>query len=146
MTQLNHFSHVNCHLFTLFVVILICLNQHQISANRLSSKSDYEQRSLVYDDTSDEDLGNNDYPIMNTRNNAYLTDYEEPSSSKPWSNLFRQYQQKSIYTPAYYSSPKSGFALRRSDLRYIPYLSAKRSIPIELQKALFAHGIVGRRR
>ena len=36
------------------------------------------------------------------------------------------------------------FHLRQGLVRFIPY--KKRTIPLELQKALYAHGIVGRRR
>jgi len=46
----------------------------------------------------------------------------------------------------YYSSPISNINLRRGEIQYITYPAHKRAIPIEFQKALFAHGIVGRRR
>ena len=63
--------------------------------------------------------------------NASGLDSSEDAPRNPWPAVFRH---------PYARSPRY-FALRRSDMRYIPY--SKRGIPIELQKALFAHGIVG---
>lgn len=84
--------------------------------------------------------------MITDTNNIYPNDYEEPIYSNPWSQLFYQRYQPSVVLPYYPASLKSGLALRRSNLRYGSFPYPKRSIPIELQKALFAHGIVGRRR
>ena len=46
-------------------------------------------------------------------------------------------------SPNYISAVPS-YELRQGIIRLIPY--KKRTIPLELQKALYAHGIVGRRR
>ncbi|CAF0863986.1 unnamed protein product [Adineta ricciae] len=146
MNQFISSSNTNYYLFTVFIITFVCLNQHQTSANRLPSKSDYQQNSLAYNDLSYEDLGDNEYPMITNTNNIYPIDYEEPIYSNPWSQLFRQRRQPSMILSYYPSSLKSGLALRRSGLRYASFPYPKRTIPIELQKALFAHGIVGRRR
>ena len=123
-------------MLTAFIITFVCLNQHQTSANRLPSKPDYQENSLGYNDIFYEDLGDNEYPI----------DHEESVYSNPWSQLLHQRYQPSMILPYYPPSFKSGLALRRSSLRYASFPYPTRSIPIELQKALFAHGIVGRRR
>jgi hypothetical protein len=48
--------------------------------------------------------------------------------------------------PRYYSASLPALNLRNGEIRFISYPAQKRAIPIEFQKALFAHGIVGRRR
>ncbi len=58
-----------------------------------------------------------------------------------WSRLFRD----EINQPRMNSRSKgANYALATGKVHIIPY--DKRTIPIELQKALYAHGIVGRRR
>ena len=131
----------NYHLFTLFIVILGFLNIHQISANRLSSKSDYPQDLSIYNDVSSEDIDDSESPFLISSNNFYIPDNDETITRNPWSQLFHRQYERSI-KPTH----RSGYALRRGEIRYAPYLTQKRGIPIELQKALFAHGIVGRRR
>jgi hypothetical protein len=44
----------------------------------------------------------------------------------------------------YISTLPNSYDLRHGIIRFVPY--KKRTIPLELQKALYAHGIVGRRR
>ncbi|CAF0735701.1 unnamed protein product [Adineta ricciae] len=146
MNQFISSSNTNYYLFTVFVITFVCLNQHQTSANRLPSKPDYQQNSLAYNDLSYEDLGDNEYPMITNTNNIYPIDYEESVYSNPWSQFFHQRYQPSMILPYYSPSLKSGLALRRGRPRYASFPYPKRSIPIELQKALFAHGIVGRRR
>ena len=85
-------------------------------------------------------MDESDLAALNNPKNILVPDSSELAARTPWSQLFHNYYDR----PRYYALPKSGFALRRHDVRYIP--QGKRSIPIELQKALFAHGIVGRRR
>jgi hypothetical protein len=55
------------------------------------------------------------------------------------SNIWSETNHQQNYIP---SMPN--YDLRRGVIRLIPY--KKRTIPLELQKALYAHGIVGRRR
>ncbi len=136
----------NYRLFTLFIVLSIFVNRHQIFGNSLSSGSDYQHLSPIYNDLSYEDIDDSESPISIKPNSLYVPDSEEIISRKPWSQLFHFNSDRSILTPTYYSPPKTGFALRHGEIRYIPYLAQKRAIPIEFQKALFAHGIVGRRR
>jgi hypothetical protein len=124
---------------TLLIVLLVFINNHQISANSLSNKFDYQPISPIYNDLSYEDNDDSDSNIL------YIPDNEEITSRNPWSHLFHRYSDRSVGSPTYYSRPQSGFNLRRGEIHYIPYPFQKRAIPIEFQKALFAHGIVGRR-
>jgi hypothetical protein len=133
----------NYHLFTYFVVLLLVINQHQIKANSLSNRPDYQLYPSIYDDFSYDD---SESPIVIYPSNLYTPDNDEIISQNPWSKLFHRSYERSILTPTYYSPPQSGFALRNGEISYITYPAQKRAIPIELQKALFAHGIVGRRR
>ena len=59
--------------------------------------------------------------------------------SSLWSKLFRSNDQEISS-----NNHKHELHIRNAVVRLIPY--KKRTIPLELQKALYAHGIVGRRR
>jgi hypothetical protein len=120
------------------MILLIFINNHKISGN---NHFNYQRYPSIYDDLSYDD---NESPIVTNPNSLYESDSNEVVSSNPWSRLFHRQYEQSAYTPTYYSPSKSGFALRSGEIRYVPY--HKRTIPIELQKALYAHGIVGRRR
>ena len=132
-------------MFTFFIVLLLVINNHQITANSLSHRPNYPAYSSIYNDLFYDDLDNNESPIVVYPNNFYGPDNDEIISQNPWSQLFHRHYERSILTPAYYSQPQNGFALRNGEVHYISYPSQKRAIPIELQKALFAHGIIGRR-
>ena len=56
-----------------------------------------------------------------------------------WSKLFRDNQRKMPLSPEHHE-----LHIRNAVIHLIP--NKKRTIPLELQKALYAHGIVGRRR
>lgn len=56
-----------------------------------------------------------------------------------WSKLFRSKDEKMQLNPGQHE-----LHVRNAVIHLIPY--KKRTIPLELQKALYAHGIVGRRR
>jgi len=140
MTQLTSYSSSKYYLFTLFV-LLLAINNHQITANSLSNRLDYQPYSSIFNDFSSDD---SELPFLVSPSNLYELEDDEITSQKPWSQLFHRYYERSILTPTYYSPSQTGFALRNGEIRYIPY--PKRAVPIELQKALFAHGIVGRRR
>ena len=134
------------HLFTLFIILLVLINHHQTSANSFNNRPAYQSQSPSYKDYSYDDIGENESPVFIDPDNFYASDNEEIRSQNPWSKLFHRNSQRSIYTPAYYTSSSPGFNLRSGTIRYISYPAEKRAIPIEFQKALFAHGIVGRRR
>ncbi|CAF2413689.1 unnamed protein product [Rotaria sp. Silwood2] len=120
-------SNGNLHVFILFISFIIFANNHKISANNIYRRNDYVPQSFVFD---------NDKPkILFKRDNLY---YESMDDKIPSSALW-----SIIYRPDYIS-PKSNFGLRRSINPSMPF--KKRKIPLELQKALYAHGIVGRRR
>ena len=69
---------------------------------------------------------------------------EETKSRNPWSDLYRRHYARSILTSSHYSTTLPGYVIRPNQIRYVAYPAQKRTIPIELQKAFFAHGIVGR--
>jgi hypothetical protein len=62
-----------------------------------------------------------------------------------WSRLFpNENVQPRVNSRSHQSPTSVGYALSNGRFHYVPF--GKRTIPIELQKALYAHGIVGRRR
>ncbi len=128
----------NYHLFTFFLIFLVFVNNHRISANSFNSRSDYQHQTPIYNDLSLEDIDDSELSIPVNPYSSYIPDHEEIISQKPWSQLFHRYSVRSIDTPAY--------ALRRGEIRYTQIPPHKRTIPLEFKKALFAHGIVGRRR
>jgi len=107
---------VNLYIFTLFILLIIFVNNEQISANSIRRNNDYLSQSLIFDDDQSDSLS--DEPIN-----------EKIISSNFWPRTYR-----SSYTPPISSTV----------LRFVPY--KKRTIPLQLQRALYAHGIVGRRR
>ncbi|CAF0727997.1 unnamed protein product [Rotaria sordida] len=146
MIQLISHSTSNYHLLTLFIVLLISINNNQISAYSISSEFDYDHHDPIYNDLSYENIRKNELPILTNPNNLYVPDSDEIISRNPWSELFHRYYARSILTPTYNSFAQPDFISRRDVNQFVPYSIEKRLIPIELQKALFAHGIVGRRR
>ena len=137
---MTSYSSSNYYLFTLFV-LLLAINNHQITANSLSNRLDYQPYASIFNDLSYDD---SELPISVTSSNFYELENDEITSQNPWSQLLHRHNERSIYTPTYFLPSQNGFALRNGEIRYISY--PKRAVPIELQKALFAHGIVGRRR
>jgi len=133
----------NYHIFNLLIALLIFVNNHQTFANSLGSHSNYQDFSPIYNDLSYEDIGDSEPSILINPGSFYVPDNEVITSRNPWSQLFHHYSDRSIFPSKYYSPSQSGFALRNG---VIPYPTEKRAIPIGFQKALFAHGIVGRRR
>ena len=136
----------NYHFLTLLIVLLVLINHHQTSANSFSNSPVYRSQSPSYKDYSYDDIDESESPVFINPNDLYASDSEEMRSRNPWSQLFHRHSQRSIYKPTYYASSSPGFNLRSGTIRYISYPAEKRAIPIEFQKALFAHGIVGRRR
>ena len=120
-------SNVNRPSFLLFVSLLILANSCCISANSTYRQNDYPAASFVIDDASSKKMAERD-------NSVYESISDEGPSSDHWSVIFR---------PSYISAvPHIG--LRSGANYFIPF--NKRKIPLQLQKALYAHGIVGRRR
>ncbi|CAF2858931.1 unnamed protein product [Rotaria sp. Silwood2] len=146
MTQvLISYSTSNYHLFTLFIILIFVNNNHSL-AYGISSESDYDHHDSIYNDLSYDNIGNSESLILTNPNSLYVPDSNEIISSNPWSELFHRHYTRSIFTPTYYPLAQPNFAVQRDRIHFIPYPTEKRIIPIELQKALFAHGIVGRRR
>jgi hypothetical protein len=73
----------------------------------------------------------------------YQYDYND-AELKRFSTPNSLYLLKDFNTRSDGSSMVSDYDLQYGQIRSIPF--KKRAIPIELQKALYAHGIVGRRR
>jgi len=118
MSQFTLISTINLHIFTLFVVLIILANNPKISANSIYRKYDYLPQPLIFDDD---------------QSNILSPDHEIPSSNS-WTEILRPRNTPTI----------PNYNLRHGVIHFIPY--KKRTIPLELQKALYAHGIVGRRR
>lgn len=105
----------------LFTLLIIFTHNYKISANTIYRTDDYLPRPYLIDDDQ-----------TNSLSSESIND--DISSSNNWSGAYRP-----SYIPA---MPK--LDVRRGVIRFYPY--KKRTIPLELQKALYAHGIVGRRR
>ncbi|CAF1125032.1 unnamed protein product [Rotaria sordida] len=120
-------SNISLHIFTLFILFLIFANNYKILANNIYRRNDYVSPSLIFD---------NDQPkiLFEPDNLFYESIDDEIPSSDYWSIIFRP-----NYIP-----PVPNTGSRRSINPSMPF--KKRKIPLELQKALYAHGIVGRRR
>jgi hypothetical protein len=106
---------------------MIFANNAKISANIIQNKNDYSPQSLVFDYDQLNSLSERDN-LSSERIN------DEIQSSNLWPRIHRQSD----------TSAMPNFDFRRGIVRFYPY--KKRTIPLELQKALYAHGIVGRRR
>src|SRR5205823_5524996 len=98
-----------------------------ISNNAKISAKSIHRRSLIIDDDESNILFKRD-------NLSYKPINDDISRSNRWSRAYRGNYFQAI----------PSFDFRRGIIRFIPY--KKRTIPLELQKALYAHGIVGRRR
>lgn len=63
-----------------------------------------------------------------------------------WSRLFRSETNspQKMNSYSYDQLNDSGYAVKNGRVQFIPH--DKRTIPLELRKAFYAHGIVGRRR
>ena len=102
----------------MLVILTLCVHKQCVSGRSIATNPTQAYEEVVYND-------------LTKLINAYELDSGADAARNPWSTGFRH---------SYARSPRY-FSLRRSDMRYMP--SSKRGIPIELQKALFAHGIVG---
>ena len=134
--QFNSLVTSHLHLLTLFLLLLVLANQHQASANSVHRHRAYLPASANFDES---------------RANIYA----EPESlaygenSPEFDRFAVSSQRRSEPLPRKSSrtthlSNMPVFNLRHGVLHILPY--KKRTIPLELQKALYAHGIVGRRR
>jgi hypothetical protein len=121
-------SNVNLHIFTLFILLIIFANNAKISANSIHHRNDYLSQSLI---PNDDDQSS----ILFERDHLF----SEPINDEISSPIFWPRTHRSIHSPTI-----PNFDFRSGVIRFIPY--KKRTIPLELQKALYAHGIVGRRR
>jgi len=124
-------------IFIAFFVLIICINNNHVSANNIYGKSSLNKN---YDKLK--------YPI-NIDESVYLEsslpEDHELSRRGIWSRLFRNENSPTrMYNHRYYSPTASDHGYSNNPIHIIPFY--KRTIPVELQKALYAHGIVGRRR
>ncbi|CAF0863907.1 unnamed protein product [Adineta ricciae] len=107
-------------------ILIICTNTHGVFAN-----DGHNEESWMNDDQEKVYVLKRDIP-----NDVRLT------RRGVWSRLFRQEYNPTRGNNHVYYSPTASVHL--GAIHVIPF--DKRTIPIELQKALFAHGIIGRRR
>jgi hypothetical protein len=134
--QFNLNASFHLHFLTLFLVLIAFASHYPISANTIHRNDDYlssrpfttdNQATVYVKPDSDSDIDS--YPAIDS----------EPIVSNIWSPLYRQKSSGTSYMPA-----MPHFQLRSGIIRLVS--DKKRTIPLELQKALYAHGIVGRRR
>jgi len=124
-------------IFIVFFILSICFNNGHVSGNG------------IYDQIS---FDNNDDLIqsINLDQSFYLEndipENVELSRRGVWARLFRSesHSPRKMSTPSNDLATGSGYAFKNGQFQIIPH--DKRTIPIELRKALYAHGIVGRRR
>ncbi len=119
---------VNLFLFTVLLLLIIFTNNAKISAHSIHHKNHYLPESMIFNDDDQTNL-------LAERNNLS----SELINGKISSLNFWPRTHRANFAPTIPS-----FDLRRGIVRFYPY--KKRTIPLELQKALYAHGIVGRRR
>jgi hypothetical protein len=117
-------------IFIVYFILIICINNSQVSAN-----------SDIHDQTSwDKYADDGSFYLENDK-----PEDKELIRRGVWPRLFRsENNQPRINSGSQHSPSTSQHAIPASRIRIIPF--DKRTIPIELQKALYAHGIVGRRR
>jgi hypothetical protein len=120
-------SNVSLHICILLILLLIYTHNQQISATSIYREKAYEPESLLYDDDQSR-------MSFQRENLLYEPNDDEIPSSKPWPGIIH----------SNYIQPVPNIRLRSGIVRVIPY--KKRTIPLTLQKALYAHGIIGRRR
>ncbi|CAF1228664.1 unnamed protein product [Adineta steineri] len=119
---------INLHIFTLLLLLLIFVAKQQISANSIYRGNPYESQSSLFDDDQ-----------LNLEPSSDNLFYEPIDNAKSLTiRRLRTYRSNFVQTMPHIS-------VRNGVVRLIPY-KKRTTIPLELQKALYAHGIVGRRR
>jgi hypothetical protein len=84
---------------------------------------------------------------ISAKNGDSLSNYQYDINDEELKNLIipdNLFLMKDVNRRSDYSTMGSDYDLQYGSIRIIPF--KKRTIPIEFQKALYAHGIVGRRR
>ena len=114
------------------LMISICINNNLVSANGIDKQT--------FNDNKDGELPDASY---------YFKKFEpekiELTRRGVWPRLFRSENiQPRINGRVHPTPTEAGYTSAIGRFHIIPF--DKRTIPIELQKALYAHGIVGRRR
>ena len=94
-------------------------------------------------------VSGNDQAVWNSDDSMYSTDSMSESSGLArrgvWSRLFRhEVNPARMSSHSHYAPTAFDRGLPTDQVHILPF--DKRTIPIELRKALFAHGIIGRRR
>lgn len=123
---------LSVHRLTLFLLLILIVGCHPMLANTNHRKNDF----------SSSIIGEPQVSMESDRLSPADSDSEiidQQISSNILSKMFHPKMSQYAFDPAV-----SNFNLRRALISFIPY--KKRTIPLELQKALYAHGIVGRRR
>ncbi len=85
---------------------------------------------------------------ISTKNVDSLSNYQDDNDDGETKNVLAPdnlFLLKNVNSRSDHSTIGSDYDLQYGQIRIIPFVK-KRTIPIELQKALYAHGIVGRRR
>jgi hypothetical protein len=125
-------------IFIVFFILSICFNNGHVSGNGI-----YDQISF---DNNDDDLTQSINLDQSFDLENEIPENVELSRRGVWARLFRSESNSpgkmNSHSPDLPTG--SGYAFKNGQFHIIPH--DKRTIPIELRKALYAHGIVGRRR
>jgi hypothetical protein len=113
----------------IFILFNICIHNDHVLANGIQDRTSIDN----YDDE------------LFSLNNSQPEDIELTRRGV-WSRLFRNEMKlpQKMNSHLHKSPTAFDFTLKNGRLSLVPH--DKRTIPIELRKALYAHGIVGRRR
>ena len=125
--------------FAVIFVFIVCLNQHGLTASAIDDRTSMDQANADLTSSS----WNSDESFYLKR---FIPDSKQWTRRDLWSRFFRADNRPVTYSHQSPAGPAAGSNHLTSvgRIRIIPF--DKRGIPIELQKALYAHGIVGRRR
>lgn len=117
-----------------FLILVICTNNNHASADEI-----YDTK---HSDHRDNGLSLPSEALNSAKTNSNTNEIKRRDV---WSRIFGiEINPSRILSRSHYFSKLYGHPLSNNDYIVIP--TDKSIIPIELQKALYAHGIVGRRR
>ncbi|CAF1046121.1 unnamed protein product [Rotaria sp. Silwood1] len=119
----------------IFFILVLCINKNRASINGINDPISFYN--------NDDESG---FPINRDKSfdlKEFIPEDIESSQHNAWSRLFHsETSQPRITNRSRYPSRLHSHSSPNGRMYIIPF--DKRTIPIELQKALYAHGIVGR--
>ncbi|CAF4839197.1 unnamed protein product, partial [Rotaria sp. Silwood2] len=133
MSKANIFKFTSSlRILMIFFVLVLCINKNHALANGINGP--------IFFDNNDDEL---EFPTNRNKPfdlKKFIREDIESSQSDAWSRLFHsETSQPRITNRSRYSSKVQSHGSSNGRMYIIPF--DKRTIPIELQKALYAHGI-----